>query len=479
MPHDMLPNQPVPFMVPQTIPVACVHVKIENLTPHPKNFEIYGEEDILQLAERINESGWIKPLVVTYACRIISGHRRFRAAQLLGYEKVPVEMRHFDTYQDELEALLLENETRHKTVEQKVREAAVWHEIEAEKARKRQAAGANQTNGTLGRLMDETVKANLPEASKGQTRDVVAEKIGMKPRTYEKALAVVRQIDQHAAEGDQRLANVLRTVLNGQSVDAASQLTKLDEDEQKEVAQLVESQPDHRVPIKQTIQAMRRQRTAGANVASPRDISVTAEDHYRLIVGDIFSSWRELGIEPESVDVIITEPSCSPEYLSKYEALAKLAKEVLRPGGSLLAICGQSDLPEILAFMIPHIKYHWTLAYLTPGGQDVPLWQKRVHTFWKPVLWFVKGNYSGDWPGDVISCAENDKDKHLDEWGPSEVGIAKLVEKFSSPGQTILDPFVGIGTTGVVAVKMDRRFIGIDIDLEAIETTRAKLNTEE
>jgi len=43
------------------------------------------------------------------------------------------------------------------------------------------------------------------------------------------------------------------------------------------------------------------------------------------------------------------------------------------------------------------------------------------------------------------------------------------------PGQTILDPFCGGGTTGVVALAMDRCFIGIDIDPEAIETTRRRI----
>jgi len=46
---------------------------------------------------------------------------------------------------------------------------------------------------------------------------------------------------------------------------------------------------------------------------------------------------------------------------------------------------------------------------------------------------------------------------------PEEL-IEKIVANFSESGQTIMDPFMGTGTTGVVCKKMDRNFIGIELD---------------
>jgi site-specific DNA-methyltransferase (adenine-specific) len=42
--------------------------------------------------------------------------------------------------------------------------------------------------------------------------------------------------------------------------------------------------------------------------------------------------------------------------------------------------------------------------------------------------------------------------------------IAKLILASSNPGDVILDPFLGSGTTSVVAKKLGRSYVGIEID---------------
>lgn len=47
--------------------------------------------------------------------------------------------------------------------------------------------------------------------------------------------------------------------------------------------------------------------------------------------------------------------------------------------------------------------------------------------------------------------------------------LAEGVTLYLGPGQTILDPFMGSGTTGVAAVKLGRKFIGIEIEPKYFE----------
>jgi site-specific DNA-methyltransferase (adenine-specific) len=195
-----------------------------------------------------------------------------------------------------------------------------------------------------------------------------------------------------------------------------------------------------------------------------------------------------------TVDAIITDPPYPAEYLPLYgirdghdetdgltefreDGLAEIANRLLKPGGICAVMVGQSYLPEILERMTDGggLTYHWTLAYLTPGGQAVQLWQRKVNTFWKPILVFTKGEYTGAWFGDVAKSDVNDNDKRFHEWGQSESGMVDLIERLTKPGDLIVDPFLGAGTTGVAALATGRQFIGCDIDADHVAKADARI----
>jgi len=209
----------------------------------------------------------------------------------------------------------------------------------------------------------------------------------------------------------------------------------------------------------QKLRKAERQKQRKAKKASRPPV---ADCPYRVFTADIATATRH--VDAESVDWIITDPPYPKKYLGVYDHLAEFAAHALKPGGSLVAMVGQSYLPEILAKLTETLTYHWTLAYLTPGGQAAQLWARKVNTFWKPLLWLTKGKHTGQWIGDVCRSDVNHNDKRFHHWGQSESGMADVIDRLTDPGQVICDPFLGAGTTGVVAIGMGRRFIGFDVD---------------
>ncbi len=56
--------------------------------------------------------------------------------------------------------------------------------------------------------------------------------------------------------------------------------------------------------------------------------------------------------------------------------------------------------------------------------------------------------------------------------------MMELVERFTNPGDTILDPFCGSGSTGVACIRLGRNFIGIEKDETYAKLARERLAAE-
>ena len=196
---------------------------------------------------------------------------------------------------------------------------------------------------------------------------------------------------------------------------------------------------------------------------------------YDLICND-FRKLEDIFVSQHGqVDYIITDPPYPKEFVPLYSDLSRFASKVLKPGGSLIAMSGQCYLPEVMNRLSECLNYHWTVSYLTPGGQATQIWPKKINTFWKPLLWFTKGEYKGDWSGDVCKSPVNHNDKNFHHWGQSAEGMIDIIERFTYPKDLIIDPFVGGGTTGIACIKTRRNFIGIDIDQKCIDISTARL----
>lgn len=175
----------------------------------------------------------------------------------------------------------------------------------------------------------------------------------------------------------------------------------------------------------------------------------------------------------ESVDLILTDPPYPGEFLWTWGELAKFAARVLKPGGSVLAMSGQTYLPRVIASLDEHLDYRWTLAYA--HGLPTSIWPLKLGSRWKPLLWYSKGPLT---PLRKITTDRIDagpRDKRFHKWGQDLLTFDLLVRRFSHRGDLICDPFLGGGTTALAARVNGRRFAGCDVDEEAIRLTLTRL----
>lgn len=172
------------------------------------------------------------------------------------------------------------------------------------------------------------------------------------------------------------------------------------------------------------------------------------------------------------VDAIITDPPYPWQFIDEFDALGELSKRILSPDGFLLAMVGQAYLPEYVERLSRHLTYRWCGAYLTEGPAT-RVHGRQVGTKWKPLLLFDRAGARGFITQDVFSSAGRDKVHH--SWGQSESGMADIVYRLTRPGDLVVDPFLGAGTTGVVCRDLGRNFIGCDHDPVAFGKARERL----
>jgi DNA methylase len=255
-------------------------------------------------------------------------------------------------------------------------------------------------------------------------------------------------------------------------VSAAGAIARQSESEQR---RLVALSPDE---IVQTANRIKRDRTKRRIedrrqcIAKRASACANSTPSYRLYNKSCQQAAQI--IEANSVDYIITDPPYPKEYLPVYDDLAALAARALRPGGSLLCMSPTIYLPQVITSLGKHLRYNTTIAYLMPGG-NAQLFPQRIFQGWKPILWLVKGDYKGDWVPDVVKAKRDPNTKTFHHWGQSEDGFRALMRPFVKPGDLVVDPFLGGGTTGVVALELGATFIGFDTDKVAYNEALVRL----
>lgn len=228
-------------------------------------------------------------------------------------------------------------------------------------------------------------------------------------------------------------------------------------------------------------------------------------------------------IESESIDAVITSPPYNydlgyseyednkvwDEYFNWLDELWVECLRVIKPGGRLI-INIQPNWKEyipthsILTSRIIDLGFKWkseilweknnyNCGYCTWGSWASPASPYMKYT-WEFVEVFVKGDYKHDGEKENIDISGDE----FKEWVTAKWSIApemnmkdyghpamfpeelprRLMKLFTYRNDTILDPFMGCGTTGAVCVKNKRNFIGFELDEQYFNTAKQRIDRE-
>ena len=146
-------------------------IPINLLKTCPINSEIYRDSDVQDLMNSIQEVRLLQPLVVTPDNLIVSGHRRYKAIQFLGWENAECDVK--EIREDDLAlTLVLYNQHRTKVASELLNEIKVLYE--------KLWVGRGKNKGIGGR------NPNI--------RDVVANKVGISSSKIQQLLYIRRTL---------------------------------------------------------------------------------------------------------------------------------------------------------------------------------------------------------------------------------------------------------------------------------------------
>lgn len=251
---------------------------------------------------------------------------------------------------------------------------------------------------------------------------------------------------------------------------------------------------------------------------------------HRLIFGD---SERMIELQDGSVHLVVTSPpyfnapfdypdlfDSYEDYLNKMKKVAKEIKRVLADGRIVCIVCDDTlingkkypvvaDLTKI--FIEEGFEYRDKIIWLKPEGyirisrRSGVLLQHPYPMYFYPdniqetILIFQKGKFDYK----IIKKEVKEQSKidfleyqekkwYLNVWNIVNVlpiqnrlesGIAafpeeipyRLIKLFSYIGETVLDPFMGSGTTNKVSAMLKRNSVGYEIDIELVEVVKKKM----
>ena len=119
----------------------------------------------------------------------------------------------------------------------------------------------------------------------------------------------------------------------------------------------------------------------------------------------------------------------------------------------------------------------WNPDKVLIKSERLKMGDKRVATS-KRNGWRVPGNVWGSLQDGAYWCRVQGNNAERRQSHPNQLPekyLERLVKAYTDPGDLVIDPFVGSGTTAVVANALGREFAGCDISKDSVASARSRV----
>lgn len=393
-------------------------------------------DEFLGLKDSIAAEGLHIPIAINSEYVILDGHHRVKAARVLNIDKVPVLFKSFESELHE-ENFVIDTDLQRRQLNTYERCELIARRIrndnEIEAARQRSLANL-KTGNKFPTVSKDTIGSNL-----GRTRDKVASKYRVKATTFSR-FKTIHESDNEYIKDRCRSGEI--------PISLGSRMIMSEEKQRK-------------------LKTM-----AAANV-----INLPNNDRLQLIHSD-FRIISEKTIPDNSVDLIFTDPLYGLKDVPLYSDLGALAMRVLEDGGSLITVIGGHSITEICNLLTESGLRENSFFFVRHSGVSAPIHAKKIIARGKLLLWFYKGSKlrdTGMYATNFIESEISDKENN-GRLAQATKEAEHIISKRTLESDIVLDPMMGSGTTGIAALRQNRKFIGIDSDEKQYNLARNNLS---
>jgi DNA modification methylase len=180
------------------------------------------------------------------------------------------------------------------------------------------------------------------------------------------------------------------------------------------------------------------------------------------------------------VDAVITDPIWPDKEnifpgIDAYNLFRRSAVHFARLAKRAAIQLGCNSNPAILQIDMPFFRVCW-LRYARPHYLGRLLYTSDIAYFYgKPPASRPGAHVIG---GEMVKTGHDEYLEDNNDGHPCKRSIQHvewIVSRWSEESDIILDPFAGVGTTGVAAVQLGRKFLGFEIDPKYTEIANKRI----